>query len=358
MSGFFESDVDSDNDSWSDEMECKHPFAEGEDHCPDCFITFDSVRIIPEHINTQEGAPIKNIIVNTNLLKAASSLNMDEHAKNILIKHIESSSLMMKNSKGSTNKLLITYCVYFLLQSDIVECSPTRMASICDKLITAQMLKDGPLFNMAIKVYTPNVYIKEFLFDRELKEDEPRTVPLRYPMSELCIKIIRFCDYLIHRRNIQHGYEDIVMPYYPDRVTIGEIYPILKYDIDHKPLDPQEKVCRIDTLNEKYLAGEDQPVHEEDILFDKPQRIAAAVMYNMITFDTNTVGDADLQGKIVRSETYEDVSPHVPYTVAELSAYFEMSDKTMKNLVDNFGIKVTSSKRPRKVKAAVDASSR
>jgi hypothetical protein len=137
---------------------------------------------------------------------------------------------------------------------------------------------------------------------------------------------------------------------------MGEMWPILKYDIDHKPLDPQEKIYRIEQLDKKYLDGVDQPVDEEDILFDKPQRIAAAVMYNMVTFDTQYVRDADVHGKIIRLEIDEDPPTLVPYTIEELSKYFDMSDKTMKNLVNNFGIKVTSAKRRRKIKPATISS--
>jgi len=353
---FFDEDDINEEYGYSSDDECPHDIIEDNHHCKLCGLIMDTL-ILPDDINTEDGAPIKRTKTqDICLLNSVKDLDMDDDIRNIIMEEVEKTSLIIKSGKDSVNKLLFMYGYRYLIIPGLIECTPTRWARICNRTIDTQTIKLIESYMKPgeyIKIILPDVYVREFLYDISTRHYTPK----HYPVDGFYKDLSNFCRYLIVRRSIIDGYEKCPTLKIEGREGFDK-YPILKRDVDHNRLQPDVIEDKISDLNENFHSDEDIIVEDKDVIFDLPQRIAATTLYCALQFDINNIEHVDIKGKISASLVGNPDKYGYPYNEQRICEYFGVSPKTLVTLSTSYGIKPIKIRSRRKVKVGSNISSR
>lgn len=362
MTSFFNDDsdhmCDSDIDdisigSENDIKNCPHDIIV-DSHCQLCGIEiFGRCSIVNEDLNSFDAPKAKRIISNDVIIAAAQELPLDSKTKGVLISNIESHCIQLKNNKDATTKLLCVYGFQFCIQSGLIECTPDRFFEICGvKKKSSKVFKDiikilskGIINSDTVSYIHPITYIKEFLYVMwtkkakmlELNDDDEIPVwyenlndvkglpliPQRYICPPEHEDIIMFCEFLLSRR----------------KVMVSNL-------TDAEKVDLLAGISHHFTNGDSNTVDVDEYIKDYDYMFKLPQRIAAATLYNVLTFSLDNLMDVDECNKILKVECGEPAQRL--YTAQDVRDYYHISDSALNNLIKKMGVRCMSNRNKKK----------
>ena len=332
--------------------------------CEFCGVEINSnCSFVNDDIVSMNGPKNKKIISNINLMNAADDLPMPIEAKAVLLKYIQRFPVQAKGNNSTTFKMLCVYGYKTLLSPGIIECSPNRFFIICGiakssvkkVMLYIKQMRNGSVLQCVTNSYIhPMVYIKEFLYTKwlsiakntivENEHEEPWYRDLDI-VREKCIIPLRY--------DIPPGHYDIFMFMLlilsPPKVKadmmnsdiLEEVMTLIRSGDDAlmaARLEKKEAELKDPTLNMNF---------DHEYMIDKPQRLAACVLYNVLLFSIDKLDTMDEYGHLLKREA--GVADPRMYSIQDISEYFKISVSVLDTLVTKNGVRVLHNKKKKKI---------